>query len=194
MMGSLWINSVWCKQVVFEASKRAVLSRNFDFSVKPFGKVGRHFANLQIDEILYIVWFMTAFHGFVMCWNKLFELERKIHRFSHLPDKRAIKAQAKWLHIFLQWLTKNTEATIIDLVSLKGSIFFPVCLGCLNMRETARHKLTGKHPGMFTPCDEAWCRYPWAKCKQVICSAEPHGSTTSGSEAVPCICTVLHFS
>lgn len=125
---------------------------------------------------------MFAFHSFAMCWNKLVKLQGKIHRLSHLPDKRAIKAQAKWLHIFLQWLTMNTEATITDLLSVKGGTSFPACLGYLITRETAHHKLTGKHPGMFTPCDEARCGYPWANCKQVFCSAEPHGLCTPGPE------------
>lgn len=127
---------------------------------------------------------MFAFHSFAMCWNKLVKLQGKIHTFSHLPDKRAIKARAKWLHVFLQWLTTNTEATITDLFSVKGGTSFPACLGYLSMRETAHHKLTGKHPGMFTPCEEARCRYPWANCKQVVCGAELCGLTNPGPEAI----------
>lgn len=126
---------------------------------------------------------MFAFHSFAMCWNKLVKLQGKIHRFSHLPDKKAIKAQAKWLHIFLQWLTTNTEATITDLFSVKGGTCFLLCLGYLSTRETAHHKLTGKHPGMFTPRDEACCRYLWANCKQDVCSAEPCGLTTPRSKS-----------
>lgn len=85
-------------------------------------------------------WLMFAFHSFAMCWNKLVQLQGKIHRFSHLPDKRVIKTQAEWLHIFLQWLTTNTAATITDLFSVKRGTSFPACLGYLNMRETAHHK------------------------------------------------------
>jgi len=67
---------------------------------------------------------------------------------------------------------------------LKGGTSFPACLGYLTGSETAHHKLTGKRWGMFTPCDEAQRRYPWANGKQVVCSAEPCGLTTPSPEAV----------
>lgn len=142
-----------------------------------------HFVNLQIGNILYVAWFMFAFHSFAMCWKKSVKLQGKIHRLSHLPDKRAIKAQAKWLHIFLQWLTGNTEATITDLFSVKKGTSFPACLRYLITRETAHRKLSGEHPGMFTRCAEARCRFPWAHRKQGARGARPRGLTTSSPGA-----------
>lgn len=125
----------------FKPAKEHFLSRDFDFSVKPFGKAaggGALCKPMSWWSFICTAWFMFAFHSFAMCWCKLVKLQGKIHRLSHLPANRAMEAQAKWRHIFLQWITTQTGATITDLFSAKGGAFFPDWLGFWSTRETAQ--------------------------------------------------------